>query len=79
MGPLKALRRCQLQLAGDRVVLCHEVFFAPEAALVDLCDAPCTMQAGAETKVVELLADGRVFIVVPLCRGDRLDDDERTG
>ena len=33
----------------------------------DLCDAPCTKQAGAETEVVELLADWRVFIEVPRC------------
>ena len=36
MGPFNALRRCQLQLAGDRVVLCHEVYFTREAALADL-------------------------------------------
>ena len=63
MGPLKALHRRQLQLAGDRVVLVHEVCFALEPALADLCDAPRTTQAGAETKFVELWAGWRVFIV----------------
>ena len=77
MIPLAVLHRCQLQLAGDRVLLAHEVFFAPEAAHADLCDAPRTTQAGAETKFVELWADWGVFIGGTLCRGGLVDDAER--
>ena len=79
LGSLKALHLRQLQLADDRVVLIHEVFFALEPALVDpsLRDAPRTTQAGAETMFVELWAGYRVFIVVKICRGDLVDDDER--
>ena len=61
MGPSNALHWRQLQLAGNRVVLCHEVFFAPEAALADLCDAPRTTQTGAETKFVDSMWSSVLF------------------
>ena len=79
MGPLKALRRSQLQLAGDPVVRVHEVSIGLEPALADLCNTACTTQAGGETMFDELWTDWRVFnvVLVQLCRGHLFDDDER--
>ena len=85
MAPSKRLRSCQLQLAGNGLVLGHEEVFTPEVALADPCDAPRSTQTGAETMFVEIFAVWRFGIVVLLgqrfwrvrCDGLLFVDDER--